>query len=326
MHCVLQDAMEEVRSLLPEVVHQQLIAGGEQGLTEQTLRRWTVARKMNARLAAADLTAHAAWRAAWAPQGRILEAEIGADLQQDKLFLQGTDKQGRGIIILQARKHTLSESSAQQRYICYVLDGAIALANTASNPDAKVVAIFELLGISLANCDAVGLKNIFSLLNSHYVERLSTLYMRGAPSIFWGLWSVVSPFIDPVTRKKVVFVAAGDNQTLLDACGPEVLPPHLGGTAALVPAQVAWERILQQRAEQQQQQSVAPAGQLHKQGTAAAGKTGHEQQHVAAALCGAGAASMCGQEQAVLPGLPGGRQLHADDTGGVDAAVVVGSG
>jgi hypothetical protein len=48
MHCVLQDAMEEVRSLLPEVVHQQLIAGGEQGLTEQTLRRWTVARKVGA--------------------------------------------------------------------------------------------------------------------------------------------------------------------------------------------------------------------------------------------------------------------------------------
>jgi hypothetical protein len=66
----------------------------------------------------------------------------------------------------------------------------------------------------------VGLKNIFALLQQHYVEHLDRLYMVNASSIFWGLWRVVSPFIDPVTRAKVVFVDSFD--MLVQDLGPEV--------------------------------------------------------------------------------------------------------
>jgi len=46
--------------------------------------------------------------------------------------------------------------------------------------------------------------------------------MVGAPTIFWGLWRVVSPFIDSETRKKVVFVGAGATATLLEDLGAQV--------------------------------------------------------------------------------------------------------
>jgi hypothetical protein len=66
----------------------------------------------------------------------------------------------------------------------------------------------------------VGLKNIFALLQQHYVEHLDRLFMVNASTIFWGLWKIVSPFIDPVTRAKIVFVDGTD--ALVEELGAEV--------------------------------------------------------------------------------------------------------
>jgi hypothetical protein len=79
---------------------------------------------------------------------------VAADIAQQKIFMQGRDRHGRGVIILQARKHKLTDNHTQQRYITYVIDGAVAASDTARNPDDKCVCIFELSGIRLANCDA----------------------------------------------------------------------------------------------------------------------------------------------------------------------------
>lgn len=38
--------------------------------------------------------------------------------------------------------------------------------------------------------------------------RLGKLWMYEAPTMFWTLWHLVSPFIDPETKQKVVFVSS----------------------------------------------------------------------------------------------------------------------
>lgn len=72
--------------------------------------------------------------------------EVLADIKQSKFFLQGPDRHGRGVGILQARKHTMTDVISQQRFITYCIDGMLASCNTQSNPDGKFVAIFELQG------------------------------------------------------------------------------------------------------------------------------------------------------------------------------------
>ena len=44
------------------------------------------------------------------------------------------------------------------------------------------------------------------LLQNQYPERLAQLWFLNAPGIFWGLWKMVSPFIDAGTREKISFV------------------------------------------------------------------------------------------------------------------------
>ncbi len=41
---------------------------------------------------------------------------------------------------------------------------------------------------------------------AHYVERISTLYFHNAGSLLMQLYRLVAPFIDPVTRDKIVFL------------------------------------------------------------------------------------------------------------------------
>ena len=45
-----------------------------------------------------------------------------------------------------------------------------------------------------------------SILQNHYPERLHRFLLLNVPTIFSVFWNAIRPFIDPVTRKKIVFV------------------------------------------------------------------------------------------------------------------------
>ena len=72
----------------------------------------------------------------------------------------------------------------------------------------------------MGNLDVEGLKALFDLLQRHYPERLAELWFLKAPFIFWGLWRIVSPFLQEGTRRKIRFMSNFDE---LQA----VLPPEV---------------------------------------------------------------------------------------------------
>ena len=97
-HQVPEEApvLAQLREHLAPATHQQLVSGGEEGLTDSTLRKWLVARKVctvtishllrphvladqaftlqwDVSRAAHDLQAHAKWRSEFVPHGRIHE-------------------------------------------------------------------------------------------------------------------------------------------------------------------------------------------------------------------------------------------------------------
>ncbi|KAH9329181.1 hypothetical protein KI387_001289, partial [Taxus chinensis] len=71
-----------------------------------------------------------------------------------------------------------------------------------------------------------------------YPERLGKVLMIHVPYLFWAVWKMVYPFIDKVTKKKIIFVEDKHlMKTLLNDIDESQLPEIYGGKLPLVPAQ-----------------------------------------------------------------------------------------
>ena len=67
------------------------------------------------------------------------------------------------------------------------------------------------------------------VLQSHYPERLHTILALNVPALFAVFWNAIRPFVDPVTREKIVFVTGSEEQP----CRTSEKPCHLGSAAPL---------------------------------------------------------------------------------------------
>ena len=72
-----------------------------------------------------------------------------------------------------------------------------------------------LAGLRMKNLDVGALQAVFEVLQQHYPERLGELWFLNAPFIFWGLWRVVSPFIQQGTKDKIKFLSGKDRERML---------------------------------------------------------------------------------------------------------------
>ncbi|BBN11156.1 phosphatidylinositol/phosphatidylcholine transfer protein [Marchantia polymorpha subsp. ruderalis] len=206
---------------------------------DATLRRFLRARQKKVDKATKMFVDHFRWRRTFVPLGYIPEEEVQNELDAEKVFLQGNDKAGRPIGLIIAAKHDAYKRNLNEfkRYCVYNFDKCVA---SMAPGEEKFTIIVDLQGLGYKNLDPRGWTCIFDFLQGHYPERIRRIFMIHVPYIFYGAWKLVSPFIDKVTRDKIVFV--GDKvllETLLEEIDVDQLPKVYGGRKELVPIQFA---------------------------------------------------------------------------------------
>lgn len=217
---------------------EEIIRPDDEEHVRSVLYRFLAAEKMNVAHALTRLEKHAEWREEAVPTGGISEASIEKQIEQQKVLLQPRGPDGRPLIIIRVSKHFPTTHEECERFVIFCLEAASKLVDQAgAASDNKIWALFDLADVKWVNLDRHALFSCFHLLNCHFPERIHKIFMLDAPMTFYALWRIVSPFIDPVTKRKVGYIYG--HTGLLAEVDPAIIPEVYGGTGAEVPIEVA---------------------------------------------------------------------------------------
>lgn len=204
---------------------------------DATLRRFLRARDLNVEKASQLLLKYLKWRQALVPLGYIPESEVSNELRKKKVYIQGFDKQRRPIEVILAARHYASDRDLEEfkRLIVYGFDKLCASMPTGLE---TFVVIADFEGWGYSNMDTRAYLAALEILQDFYPERLAKAFMIHVPYLFQTAWKMISPFIDKVTKKKIIFVEDKHlRSTLLNDIDESQLPEIYGGALPLVPAQ-----------------------------------------------------------------------------------------
>jgi hypothetical protein len=213
---------------------------GSKDVDDATLLRFLRARSMDVTKASKLFAEHQKWRREYFPLGHAQEREIQDEIAGQKYFIQGHDKKGRPLSIFFGAKHFATTSKNREQYkraVTYFMDKLIA-SIPAGEETFNVIA--DLKSVKFKNLDVRGWLGSYDCLQAYYPERLGKVYVLHAPTVFWGAWKMMLPFLDPVTRAKITFVDDDKiEETLLRDINKEEIPTIYGGLKELVPFEVA---------------------------------------------------------------------------------------
>lgn len=158
------------------------------------------------------------------------------ELGSNKLFLQGVDKKGRGVIVVLARNHSAwtRDISELERVSVYCIDALLDAADPSTNRDRVMTFIFDLTDFGMSNVDLTAMIKLFHVINNHFVERLGRCFIYNAGVVFEGSWKMFNPLLDEVTMRKISFIGPKDHTKLHEEVHREILPPEYGGTGQLM--------------------------------------------------------------------------------------------
>ncbi|KAF4450381.1 hypothetical protein F53441_6505 [Fusarium austroafricanum] len=132
------------------------------------------------------------------------EEAFMAQYRSGKSYVRGTDNDDKPVYVIKVKLHDPSKQTAEAMEE-YVLHNIETLRIMAREPNDKVCLIFDLTGFGLRNMDFHVVKFLVDILEKRYPETLNVVLVHNAPFVFWGVWTVIKHWLDPVVASKIHF-------------------------------------------------------------------------------------------------------------------------
>ncbi|PWN43480.1 hypothetical protein IE81DRAFT_75989 [Ceraceosorus guamensis] len=182
---------------------------------DTAMLRFLRARKWDVSRATAMLAGCLKWRLDNAIEEYAENGDLGNGAKIDKYLEQhrsgktyavGTASNEMPIALINVAKHSIvgQPGATLQRFVSSTMEIWRLLLIP---PNDKVVLIFNMTNFGLKNMDWNCILYIVKCLQSYYPESLGIVYVHNAPWIFWGIWKILGPLLDPVVRAKVAFTS-----------------------------------------------------------------------------------------------------------------------
>jgi hypothetical protein len=124
-----------------------------------------------------------------------------------KTYVRGFDTNGHPILVVRPKNENTNNLEGNIRNLVYTMERAIAC--TAKSGVEKLCLVIDYDGYSILNAPPMKTsREVLSILQDHYPERLFRAYCVRPPMIFYGFYRVISPFIDPITAEKIVMLTS----------------------------------------------------------------------------------------------------------------------
>lgn len=202
-------------------------------LNDFTLLRFLRARQFDVSKATLMLNNTLSWRREFdlkeLRQGTSWTESIRKENSTGKLYVRGFDKDGSCLLYMKPRHENTNDHDGNLRHLVYNMERCIA--SMEKTKQEKLTLLIDFEGYNLLNAPPMKTSMAtLHILQNQYPERLKCAYVLRAPWVFHGFWSMIAPFIDPVTKTKICMVSDENMKaTLLATISPKVLEKEYGG-------------------------------------------------------------------------------------------------
>lgn len=180
--------------------------------TRNFLHRYLRARAFDVEAACLKTLRSLAWHLTARPEA-LRAAEFEEDARNGKTYLSGPDAHGRPIVVLDSTKPSVLDHEGQLRHLVWTLRRAEHRMAAAGGDCEKFVAFLHLEDFGWSTAPPLRtVQDTTRILGGHFPERLGHCVLYKAPFVFWTLWSMVKPLLDPVTRDKVVMISGDTSE------------------------------------------------------------------------------------------------------------------
>ncbi|KAJ2844380.1 hypothetical protein IWW36_005213, partial [Coemansia brasiliensis] len=212
-----QKVLERIKSEIPELikdlppidenakafVDESVPLDIEGWLTDECIARYIRARKGVYEDTKKALRKTIEWRAATRPHA-LRPDVVEVENRTGKMYMNGFDKFSRPIIYMYNHRQNTKDADNQIRWVVYTLE--LCIRHMCPGVE-KVTLAIDATNWGFSSSVSVGTaKKFLDILSNHYPERLGRAVVFMPPKFFVAFYSLVSPFIDPVTKAKVAFV------------------------------------------------------------------------------------------------------------------------
>jgi len=148
-----------------------------------------------------------------------------------KMYLRGYDKEGHVILYMRPRCENTHDHANNVKHLVYNLEKAIACLDAKGDGIEKWSILIDFQGYSMFNAPPFKTSmETLNILQSHYPERLKRAFCVRPPFIFNAFWTMISPFIDAVTKDKIMLVNDPVSPILEKYIDLSKLEKEVGGT------------------------------------------------------------------------------------------------